>query len=146
LLASKPERGFLPPDSRHSANYSRRIDRLYFYLSTSKSIWVAGNMLNQREQDRIYAKVKGIIADNLHINEDAVHERFQFNKFIDNLATYRIQKAGNHHLLYYLEAVNIYFDLSEEFKVEFPISLMDQNDMTVQELVEYILDRESVSA
>jgi hypothetical protein len=103
-------------------------------------------MLNQREQDRIYAKVKGIIADNLHINEDAVYEGFRFNKFIDNLATYRIQKAGNHHLLYYLEAVNIYFDLSEEFKVEFPISLMDQNDMTVQELVEYIQDRESVSA
>jgi acyl carrier protein len=101
------------------------------------------SMLNQQEKNRIYAKVKEIIADNLHINEDAVYEGFQFNKFIDNLATYRIQKSGNHHLLYYLEAVNIYFDLSEEFKIEFPISLMDKNAMTVQELVQYIQSHDS---
>jgi hypothetical protein len=95
-------------------------------------------MLNQQQNDTIYNKVQGIIADNLHVHQDAVHGTFQFNRFIDNLATYRIQKAGSHHLLYYLEAVNIYFDLSEEFKIEFPISLMDQNTMTVNDLVQYI--------
>jgi hypothetical protein len=104
------------------------------------------SMVDRQEKNTIYAKVKGIIADNLHINEDAVHEGFRFNRFIDNLASYRIQKSGNHHLLYYLEAVNIYFDLSEEFKIEFPISLMDKNTMTVQELVQYIQSYDSVSA
>jgi acyl carrier protein len=93
-------------------------------------------MLNQQLESPIYIKVKKIIADNLHIQEG-----FQFNKFIDNLATYRIQRSGNHHLLYYLEAVNIYFDLSEEFKMEFPISLMDKNSMTVSELVFHIESR-----
>jgi acyl carrier protein len=97
-------------------------------------------MVNQQENNTIYNKVQGIIADNLHVQQDAVHQDFQFNRFIDNLATYRIQKAGSHHLLYYLEAVNIYFDLSEEFKIEFPISLMEQNTMTVNDLVLYIKD------
>jgi acyl carrier protein len=95
-------------------------------------------MANQQLESPIYIKVKKIIADNLHIHEDSVHEGFRFNKFIDNLANYRIQKSGNHHLLYYLEAVNIYFDLAEEFKMEFPISLMDKNSMTVAELVNHI--------
>jgi hypothetical protein len=87
---------------------------------------------------KIYLKVSNIVADNLHINRDSVYGGFQFNRFIENLASYRIQKAGNHHLLYYLEAVNIYFDLSEEFKIEFPIALMEKNSMTVDELVKYI--------
>ncbi len=96
------------------------------------------SMPNQPVESSIYIKVKKIIADNLHIHEDSVYEGFQFNKFIDNLATYRIQRSGSHHLLYYLEAVNIYFDLSEEFKMEFPISLMDKNLMTVGDLVLHI--------
>jgi acyl carrier protein len=98
-------------------------------------------MLNQQIESPIYHKVKKIIADNLHIQEDSIYAGFQFNKFIDNLATYRIQRSGNPHLLYYLEAVNIYFDLSEEFKMEFPISLMDKNSMTVAELVVHIESR-----
>ncbi len=98
-------------------------------------------MLNQQSESLIYLKVTKIIADNLHIHTDSVYEGFQFNKFIDQLATYRIQKSGNHHLLYYLEAVNIYFDLSEEFKIEFPISLMNKNSMTVSELVTHIETR-----
>jgi acyl carrier protein len=97
-------------------------------------------MVNQQENNTIYSKVQGIIADNLHVQQDAIHPDFQFNRFIDNLATYRIQKAGSHHLLYYLEAVNIYFDLSEEFEIEFPIALMEQNTMTVNDLVLYIKD------
>ena len=95
-------------------------------------------MRNQQSKNSIYVKVTEIIADNLHIHQDSLYEGFQFNKFIDQLATYRIQKSGNHHLLYYLEAVNIYFDLSEEFKIEFPMALMDENSMTVSELVTHI--------
>jgi hypothetical protein len=92
---------------------------------------------HQKESD-IYVKVRDIVADNLHIHRDSVYGGFQFNRFIENLASYRIQKSGNHHLLYYLEAVNIYFDLSEEFKIEFPIALMEKNSMTVDDLVKYI--------
>jgi hypothetical protein len=95
-------------------------------------------MFDQRTKSKIYIKVQDIVADNLHINRDSVYGGFQFNRFIENLASYRIQKSGNHHLLYYLEAVNIYFDLSEEFKIEFPIALMEQNSMTVDDLVKYI--------
>jgi acyl carrier protein len=95
-------------------------------------------MRNRQSKSSIYIKVTEIIADNLHIHQDSLYEGFQFNKFIDRLANYRIQKSGNHHLLYYLEAVNIYFDLAEEFKMEFPISLMDENSMTVSELVTHI--------
>lgn len=102
-------------------------------------------MLNQQEDNPIYIKVRNIVADNLHIHQDSVHGEFQFNKFIENLASYRIQKAGNHHLLYYLEGVNIYFDLSEEFKVEFPIALMEKNSMTINELVTYIKSRLGLS-
>jgi hypothetical protein len=93
---------------------------------------------DRQEANKIYVKVRDIVADNLHIHRDSVYEGFQFNRFIENLASYRIQKAGNNHLLYYLEAVNIYFDLSEEFKIEFPIALMEKNSMTVDELVKYI--------
>jgi hypothetical protein len=102
-------------------------------------------MVNQQSESSIYIKVQGIIADNLRIHKDSVYEGFQFNRFIDELATYRIKKSGNHHLLYYLEAVNIYFDLSEEFKMEFPISLMDRNSMTVSELVTHIENKLSPS-
>ena len=95
-------------------------------------------MLDRQTASKIYLKVQNIVADNLHIHRDSVYGGFQFNRFIENLASYRIQKSGNHHLLYYLEAVNIYFDLSEEFKIEFPIALMEQNSMTVDDLVKYI--------
>ncbi len=102
-------------------------------------------MVNQQSESSIYIKVQEIIADNLHIHKDSVYEGFQFNRFIDELATYRIRRAGNHHLFYYLEAVNIYFDLSEEFKMEFPISLMDRNSMTVSDLVTHIANKLSPS-
>jgi acyl carrier protein len=103
-------------------------------------------MVNQHENHpTIYSKVQNIVADNLRIHQDSVHGEFQFNKFIDRLASYRIEKSGSHHLLYYLEAVNIYFDLSEEFKIDFPISLMDKNTMTVNEIVSYIKSRLGLS-
>jgi hypothetical protein len=97
-------------------------------------------MFEQQTESKVYGKVCNIIADNLHINRDSVYAGFQFNRFIENLASYRIQKSGNPHLLYYLEAVNIYFDLSEEFKIEFPIDLMEKKSMTIEGLVEYIQD------
>jgi hypothetical protein len=49
-------------------------------------------MLNRQEDNPIYIKVRNIVADNLHIQQDSVHGEFQFNKFIENLASYRIQK------------------------------------------------------
>jgi hypothetical protein len=96
------------------------------------------NMFDRQAESKVYGKVCNIVADNLHINRDSVYAGFQFNRFIENLASYRIQKSGNPHLLYYLEAVNIYFDLSEEFKIEFPIELMEKNSMTIADLVKYI--------
>jgi hypothetical protein len=98
-------------------------------------------MFDRQAAGKIYIRVRDIVADNLHIHRDAVYGGFQFNRFIENLASYRIQKSGNHHLLYYLEAVNIYFDLSEEFKIEFPVTLMEKNSMTVDELVKYIKEQ-----
>jgi 2-phosphoglycerate kinase len=98
-------------------------------------------MPHQQKNNTIDAKVKEIVADNLHIHLDAVHGDFHFNRFMDHLATYRIRKSGNHHLLYYLEAVNIYFDLSEEFKIEIPLAMMDKDTMTIDELVQYIQEQ-----
>jgi hypothetical protein len=95
-------------------------------------------MFDRQTESKVYGKVCNIVADNLHINRESVYGGFQFNRFIENLASYRIQKSGNPHLLYYLEAVNIYFDLSEEFKIEFPIELMEKNSMTIADLVKYI--------
>jgi hypothetical protein len=109
-------------------------------IANTSTLGLEKNMFDRQAASQIYIKVRDIVADNLHINRDSVYEGFQFNRFIENLASYRIQRSGNHHLLYYLEAVNIYFDLSEEFKIEFPIALMERNSMTVGELVEYITE------
>jgi type IV secretory pathway VirB6-like protein len=123
---------------RHCANPKQGGDRLYSTYKQISALWVLEDMLDRQAASKIYGKVCNIIADNLHISRDSVYAGFQVNRFIENLASYRIQKSGNPHLLYYLEAVNIYFDLSEEFKIEFPINLMEKNSMTVKDLVEYI--------
>jgi hypothetical protein len=114
------------------------LNPIAYILAIANTIRAVESMLDRQEASKIYLKVRDIVADNLHINRDSAYGGFQFNRFIENLASYRIQKSGNHHLLYYLEAVNIYFDLSEEFKIEFPIALMEKNSMTIDELVKYI--------
>jgi hypothetical protein len=114
------------------------LNPIAYILAIANTNRAVENMLDGQEESKIYLKVRDIVADNLHINRDSAYGGFQFNRFIENLASYRIQKSGNHHLLYYLEAVNIYFDLSEEFKIEFPIALMEKNSMTIDELVKYI--------
>jgi hypothetical protein len=123
---------------RHCANSNQIFDRLYSTYKQISALWVVENMFDRQAESKVYGKVCNIVADNLHINRDSVYAGFQFNRFIENLASYRIQKSGNPHLLYYLEAVNIYFDLSEEFKIEFPIDLMEKNSMTIEDLVKYI--------
>jgi hypothetical protein len=114
------------------------LNPIAYILAIANTNRAVESMLDRQEESKIYLKVRDIVADNLHINRDSAYGGFQFNRFIENLASYRIQKSGNHHLLYYLEAVNIYFDLSEEFKIEFPIALMEKNSMTIDELVKYI--------
>jgi hypothetical protein len=114
------------------------LNPIAYILAIANTNRAVESMLDRQEESKIYLKVRDIVADNLHINRDSAYGGFQFNRFIENLASYRIQRSGNHHLLYYLEAVNIYFDLSEEFKIEFPIALMEKNSMTIDELVKYI--------
>jgi hypothetical protein len=124
----------VPIPSRYLIDYIQLISK-YQQFGLEKSMFD-----RQQTENKVYTKVCDIVADNLHISRDSVYAGFQFNRFIENLASYRIQKSGNPHLLYYLEAVNIYFDLSEEFKIEFPIDLMEQNSMTISDLVQYIAE------
>lgn len=73
----------------------------------------------QQGTSEIFEIVRVILARNLEIDVEMVDLDFKFNHFIDRLAAYRQEKSGNQDLFSYLEAANIYIDLSEEFGLQF---------------------------
>ena len=89
----------------------------------------------------IFQIVKVILARNLEIDPDAIDLDFKFHNFIDRLAEYRQRQSGSKNLLYYLEATNIYFDLSEAFELNFLADFTDSACITVADLILLIRSR-----
>lgn len=89
----------------------------------------------------IFQIVKVILARNLEIDPDAIDLEFKFHNFIDRLAEYRQRQSGSKNLLYYLEAANIYFDLSEAFELNFLADFTDSACITVADLILLIRSR-----
>jgi hypothetical protein len=82
----------------------------------------------------IFQIVKVILARNLEIDPEAIDLEFKFHNFIDRLAECRQRRSGAKSLLYYLEAANIYFDLSEAFELNFLADFTDSACITVADL------------
>ena len=83
----------------------------------------------------IFQIVRVIIARNLEIDPDAIDLDFKFHNFIDRLADCRQRQAGSKNLLNYLEAANIYIDLSEAFQLDFFADFTDSACITVADLI-----------
>jgi hypothetical protein len=83
----------------------------------------------------IFQIVRVILARNLEIDPEAIDLEFKFHNFIDRLADRRQRQSGSKSLLYYLEAANIYFDLSEAFELNFLADFTDSACITVADLI-----------
>jgi hypothetical protein len=92
----------------------------------------------RRGSHNIFEIVRIIIARNLEIDPDTIDLDFQFHHFIDRLANHRKRQSGSEDLLDYLEAANIYIDLSETFELHFFADFTDCTCITVGDLVELI--------
>jgi hypothetical protein len=83
----------------------------------------------------IFQIVRVIIARNLEIDPEAIDLDFKFHNFIDRLADRRQRQSGSKDLLSYLEAANIYIDLSETFQLDFFADFTDSACITVADLI-----------
>jgi hypothetical protein len=83
----------------------------------------------------IFKIVRVILARNLEIDPEAIDLEFKFHNFIDRLADVRQRQSGSTHLLYYIEAANIYIDLSEAFGLNFLADFTDSTCITVADLI-----------
>jgi acyl carrier protein len=79
--------------------------------------------------------VKQVIAENLEIDPDAIDLDFRFHHFLDMLASHRERHHGAEYFLYYLEAANIYVQLSEAFGIQFFAEFTDCACITIGDLV-----------
>jgi hypothetical protein len=95
----------------------------------------------QRGTFDIFEIVRPILAKNLEIDPEAIDLEFKFHNFIDRLADRRQRQSGSKNLLYYLETANIYFDLSEEFELNFLADFTDNACITVADLILLIQSR-----
>jgi hypothetical protein len=95
----------------------------------------------QRGTFDIFEIVRPILAKNLEIDPEAIDLEFKFHNFIDRLADRRQRQSSSKNLLYYLEAANIYFDLSEEFELNFMADFTDNACITVADLILLIQSR-----
>jgi hypothetical protein len=95
----------------------------------------------QRGTIDIFQIVRVILARNLEIDPEAIDLEFKFHNFIDRLADVRQRQSGSKNLLYYLEAANIYFDLSEAFELNFLADFTDSACITVADLIVLIRSR-----
>jgi hypothetical protein len=82
--------------------------------------------------------VRKIVSRNLEIDLDAIDEQFQFHNFIDVLADRRRKKSGFKDSIDYIEAANIYIDLSETFQLHFFADFTDCSCITIADLVNII--------
>ena len=89
----------------------------------------------QQSTSEIFQIVRVILARNLEIDLETIDLEFKFNHFIDRLAVYRQEKSGNRDFLSYLEAANIYIDLSEEFELQFLTDFTAPDCVTVADLI-----------
>jgi sporulation-control protein spo0M len=83
----------------------------------------------------IFRIVRVILARNLEIDPEAIDLEFKFHNFIDRLADRRQRQSGSKSLLYYIEAANIYIDLSEAFELNFLADFTDNACITVGDLI-----------
>ncbi len=98
----------------------------------------------QRINQNTFELIQDIIARNLEIDRDAIDLEFKFHYFIDRMAQHRQKLAGAEDLLDYIEAANIYVDLSEAFNLHFFAEFTDCSCITVADLVNLVqskLDR-----
>ena len=82
--------------------------------------------------------MKGIIASNLEIDPDAIDLEFRFHHFIDKIAEHRQKQSPGEDLFDYLEAANIYIELSDAFELNFFADFLDSACITIADLVEII--------
>jgi hypothetical protein len=75
----------------------------------------------------------------LEIDPDAIDLEFQFHHFIDRIADHRQKQSGAEDLLDYIEAANIYIDLSETFELHFFADFTDCACITIADLI-YIIE------
>jgi hypothetical protein len=92
----------------------------------------------QRINQDTFEIVQGIIARNLEIDPDAIDLEFKFHNFIDRMAEHRQKRSGSEDLLDYIEAANIYIDLSETFELHFFADFTDCACITIADLVSLI--------
>jgi acyl carrier protein len=79
--------------------------------------------------------VRLIVAENLEIDPDAIDLDFRFHHFIDMLAAHRERETGSEYFWDYLEAANIYVQLSEAFEIHFFAEFTDCACITIADLV-----------
>ena len=82
--------------------------------------------------------VKGIIASNLQIDPEAIDLEFRFHHFIDKIAEHRQKQSPGEDLLDYLEAANIYIELSDAFELSFFADFLDSACITIADLIAII--------
>lgn len=92
----------------------------------------------QRINENTFEIIKDIIARNLEIDRETIDLEFAFHHFIDRIAEHRQKRSGNESLLDYIEAANIYMDLSETFNLHFFADFTDCTCITVGDLVNLI--------
>jgi acyl carrier protein len=92
----------------------------------------------QRINQNTFEIIKDIIARNLEIDQEAIDLEFKFHHFIDRMAEHRQKLSGAEDLLDYIEAANIYIDLSEAFDLHFFADFTDCACITVGDLVNLI--------
>lgn len=83
----------------------------------------------------IFQIVRVILARNLEIDPESIELDFQFNYFIDRLAAHRQERSGSKDLLSYIEAANIYIDLTEAFELQFLADFTSKTCVTVADLI-----------
>jgi acyl carrier protein len=91
--------------------------------------------------ESIFERVGQLVASNLDISPEVIYPDFMFNKIINRLAEHRQKVSGDDHLLYYIEAANLYFDIIDEFKIDLPYEYIDRENITVGELTNYIQEK-----
>jgi hypothetical protein len=79
--------------------------------------------------------VRQIIAENLEIDPEAIDLDFRFHHFLDMLACHREKQNSADYFLYYMEAANIYVQLSEAFEIHFFAEFTDCACITIADLV-----------
>jgi acyl carrier protein len=88
-----------------------------------------------RQGEDIFEIVRNIIAIDLGIDAELVDRHFRFHHFIDRLAVARQIRSNTRTSTDYIEAVNIYIDMSERFDINLFTEFTSSECVTVEDLV-----------